>query len=104
MCLIISDHISYCVLGSVTITTEVVTMNPVHGELYSMQHYVITFGSDLLLVSGFLRVLWSSTNQTDHHDITEILLKVALNTINQTKPGISEYISFCVLESVITSI
>ena len=26
----------------------------------------------------------SSTNKTDHHDITEILLKVALNTINQS--------------------
>jgi hypothetical protein len=25
----------------------------------------------------------SSTNKADHHDITEILLKVALNTINQ---------------------
>jgi hypothetical protein len=25
----------------------------------------------------------SSTNKTDHHDIVEILLKVALNTINQ---------------------
>jgi hypothetical protein len=30
--------------------------------------------------------LVSSTNKTDNHDITEILLKVALNTINQTKP------------------
>ena len=29
----------------------------------------------------------SSTNKTDHHDIIEILLKVALNTINQTKPS-----------------
>jgi S-ribosylhomocysteine lyase LuxS involved in autoinducer biosynthesis len=28
--------------------------------------------------------LVSSTNKTDRHDITEILLKVALNTINQT--------------------
>jgi hypothetical protein len=28
----------------------------------------------------------SSTNKTDHHDIPEILLKVTLNTINQTKP------------------
>ena len=28
----------------------------------------------------------SSTNKTDHHDITEMLLKVALNSINQTKP------------------
>jgi len=26
----------------------------------------------------------SFTNETDRHDITEILLKVALNTINQT--------------------
>jgi hypothetical protein len=29
-----------------------------------------------------------SKNKTDRHDITEILLKVALNTINQTKPNI----------------
>ena len=29
----------------------------------------------------------SSTNKTDCHNITEILLKVALNTINQTKPN-----------------
>jgi hypothetical protein len=28
-----------------------------------------------------------STNKTDRHDITEILLKVALNTIYQTKPN-----------------
>jgi hypothetical protein len=30
--------------------------------------------------------LVSSTNKTDHHDITEILLKVVLSTINQAKP------------------
>jgi hypothetical protein len=29
----------------------------VHGEVYSIQHYVITFVSDLMQVSGFLRVL-----------------------------------------------
>jgi hypothetical protein len=29
----------------------------------------------------------SSTKKTDHHDITEILLKVALNTIKPTKPN-----------------
>jgi hypothetical protein len=28
----------------------------------------------------------SSTNKTDRNDITEILLKVELNTIDQTKP------------------
>jgi len=30
--------------------------------------------------------LVSSTNKIDHHDITEILLKVALNTNNLTSP------------------
>jgi hypothetical protein len=28
-----------------------------------------------------------STNKTDRHDITEILLKMGLSTINQTKPS-----------------
>ena len=60
--------------------------NPVHGEMYSTQRYVIKFASDLRQVSGFLRVLLiSSTNKTDRHDIAEILLKVALNT-KPTKP------------------
>ena len=46
-----------------------------------VQHYVIQFASDLWQVGGFLQF---STNKTDHHDITEILLKVAVNTIKQT--------------------
>ena len=47
---------------------------------------MIKFVSDLLHVGSFLRVLRvSSTNKTDHHDITEILLKVALNTISHIK-------------------
>ena len=33
-----------------------------------------------------LSTLVTSIDKTDCHDITEILLKVALNTINQTKP------------------
>jgi hypothetical protein len=32
----------------------------------------------------------SSTNKTDRHNITELLLKVTLNTINQTKPLLSD--------------
>ena len=32
----------------------------------------------------FPGTLVSSTNKNDHHDITEICLKVALNNINQT--------------------
>jgi len=49
--------------------------------VFSIQHYVIKFVSDLWQVGGFLWVLFSSTNKTDHQDITEILLKVALNTL-----------------------
>jgi len=52
---------------------------------WGVQHYVIKFVSDLRQVDGFLRALQvSSTNKTDCHDITEILLKVTLNTIKQT--------------------
>ena len=41
-----------------------------------VQHYVLKFVSDRSVVL--------STNKTDRHDITEILLKVALNTMKQT--------------------
>jgi hypothetical protein len=44
--------------------------------MYSVQHYVIKFVSGLRQVGGF------STNETDCHDITEILLKVALKTVS----------------------
>ena len=48
------------------------------------KHYVIKFVSDLRRVGGFLRVLrFPPPNKTDRHDIAEILLKVALSTINQ---------------------
>jgi hypothetical protein len=42
---------------SVPIPTKVVSLNPVHGEVYSIQHYVIKYISDLRQVGGFLRVL-----------------------------------------------
>ena len=46
------DHI---VVGF--IATKVVSLNPVYGEVYSIQHYVIKFVSDLRQVGGFVRVL-----------------------------------------------
>ena len=52
--------------------TKVVSSNHVHGDVYSVQQYVIKFVSTPV----------SSTNKTGRHNITEILLKVALNTIN----------------------
>jgi len=42
---------------SVPITTKVVSSNPTHDEVYSMQVYVIKFVSDLPQVCGFLPVL-----------------------------------------------
>jgi hypothetical protein len=63
-------------VSSVPIITNVVSSNPVHGEVYSIQYYVIKFVSDLRQVGGFLHKY-----NTDRHDITEILLEVALNTI-----------------------
>jgi hypothetical protein len=46
---------------------------------------VINFVSDLKQVGGFLRVIrFPPTNKIDCHDITEILSKVALNTIKPT--------------------
>jgi hypothetical protein len=44
-------------MQSVHITTKVVSSNSVHGEVYSMQHYVIKLVSDLGQVGGFLQVL-----------------------------------------------
>jgi hypothetical protein len=38
-------------------SSEVVSSNPVHGNVYSMQHHVIKFVSDLRQVDGFLQVL-----------------------------------------------
>ena len=39
-------------------TTKVVNSNPAHGELCSIQHYLIKFVSDLRQVGGFLHTLW----------------------------------------------
>ena len=39
---------------SVPITTKVMSSNPAHGGMYSIQHYVIKFVCDLRQVGGFL--------------------------------------------------
>ena len=64
--------------------------NMCHGEVYSMQHYMIKFVNGLRQVDGFCPdTLVSSINETGHHDITEILLlKVALNTITLTNMSV----------------
>ena len=70
MVLIVWDLDLQLPVQSVPITTKVVSLNPVHSEMYSIQYYVMKFVNDL----------------RQNCDIIEILLKVALNTIN-LKPG-----------------
>jgi hypothetical protein len=50
-------------MQSVPITTKVVSSNPAHGEMYSVQHYVIKFVSNRSVVFSWYSV--SSTNKTD---------------------------------------
>ena len=67
------------------ITTEVVSSNPARDYVYSIQQYVNKFVNDLLLVGGFLPdTPVSPTKKSDHHNITDILLNVALNAITHT--------------------
>jgi hypothetical protein len=47
-----------------------------HGEVHLIQACMIKLVSDLPQVSGFLHY----EKKTDHHEKTEILLKVALST------------------------
>ena len=62
---------------SVTITTNVVSLNPAHGQVNSIQHYAIVC-QGLATGRWFSQgTLVSSTNKTNRYDITEILLKVA---------------------------
>jgi len=62
-------------MPSVPITTSLI---PVHGVVSSIQHYVI-----ILVGRWFsLGTLVFSTNKTERSNITEILLKVVLNTNN----------------------
>jgi hypothetical protein len=58
---------------------------PIHGEVYSIQHYVIKFVSDLRQVSGgFLRVLRFPPpikQKPLYIDVTHDLLEMALKVI-----------------------
>jgi hypothetical protein len=83
-------------MQSVPITTDVVSSNLDQDR--SVQHYVIRFISDLRFSPD---PPVTSTNKTDRHDITEILLKVALSTIKlqSWKNNESALFLVCVLMS-----
>ena len=84
-------------LPSAFITTKVVSSNPVPDEVCSIPHYVIKLVCQCLAAGRqfSLGTLVSSTNKSDHHDITEILLKVTLNTTTVTQKLIM--LVFCIM-------
>ena len=67
---------------SVYITTNVVSSNSVQVRCTLFNIKVCQLLATCRWFSPDTPV--SSINKTDHHDITEILLKLALNTISQT--------------------
>ena len=71
---------------SVPIATKVVSLNPIHCEEYSIQHYVIKivwFATGRWFCPG---ILVTSSNKTDRHDIAEILFE---SGVKYNKPSMS---------------
>jgi hypothetical protein len=68
-------------MQSVAINTKVVSSNPAHDGVCSIQLYSCRWFATGRWFSPGTPV--SSTNKTDRHDITEILLKVALNILTK---------------------
>jgi hypothetical protein len=72
-------------MQSVHITSNVANLNPADGEVYSIQHYVIEFVSDLRQVFSFFQVLQFPLQiKLTATYLTEIVLKVALKIITIT--------------------
>ena len=67
-------------MQSVPISTDIASSNLDQGDVYNIMWQSLSVTCDRSVVfSG------SSTNKIDRHDITEILLTVALNAIKQNK-------------------
>ena len=66
----------------ITTGTDVVSSNPAHDEVYSDTTFCDK-GCQWLVAGRWFHpgTLVSFSNKTDRHDIAEILLKVALNSI-----------------------
>ena len=94
----------------VPITTNVASSNPAHVKVFSIQHYVIKFVSDLWQVGGFLRVLrfpptikLTATLQlkywrTEHRIHAEIVPDITTrNMIYTIKQIVKAFVSKCIL-------
>jgi hypothetical protein len=73
----------------VSITTKVVSWNPVHGEVYSIQYYVIKFVSDLLQVGGYVSCIrWTKTGKR--------WMVIMINRTYQSRLSAIDYIFICI--------
>jgi hypothetical protein len=92
-----TDCIDSFKLNYHTITTTTAPLTTLGLINYSMNKiFLIALKGNLIFLDKFSRshvypatsesTPVSSTNKTDHHDATEILLKVALNTIALVRP------------------
>ena len=59
-------------MQSVPTITNVVRSNTTHGQVYSIQHYVIKFVSDLRQIGGLLRFHPKKLKQPARHYKTEM--------------------------------
>jgi hypothetical protein len=78
-----TENIILYFMQSVSITTKVVNLNSAHCEVYSIQHYVIKFVSDLLQVSGKILVFYNISFDGKNWNTTTSLICffLALNVI-----------------------
>ena len=79
-------HVVYSILDIYIVITPIVTI-PLTPFMARCTRYniVIKFVSDLRLIVAIFRLFrFPPLIKTDHNDMTEILLKVALNTMTQT--------------------
>jgi hypothetical protein len=67
-------------MQSVPITSKVVTSNPAHVEVYSIQHFVIKFVSYLWQDGGFLLILLAPVSQK------VVRLSLRFTTVSQNLP------------------
>ena len=78
---------------SVPITNNILSSNPAHHKTrctrYNIMWQSLSVTCGRLVI--FCRYSVSSTNKTNRHDITEIMLKMVLNTITLTLLCINEF-------------
>jgi hypothetical protein len=67
------------------ITTNIVSSNPTHGEVYFIHHYVIKFVSDLRQVVVFLQLLRFPPSEIIFGDLVSINFPISVCVIKNKR-------------------